>query len=88
MEGSCGVCGLGVWVFRRDNRDVMLCGRDGEEVDARAEHMRRGSNRDVVLLYGRVACSKVRQEFCQVEGRGVTPGPEVDHIPVRVVRLV
>ena len=81
------VCGLGVWVCRRADRDVVLCGRDGVEIGARAEHVCRGGNCNVMLLHGRVAFCEGRQGCCQVESRGVALGQEVDSVPVRVVRL-
>ena len=78
------VCGLGVWVCWRADRDVVLRNYDGEEVVARAEHVRQVSNRDVVLLHGRVDCDKGRRGCCRVEGCGVFPGLQVDRVPVRV----
>ena len=65
----------------------MLRGRNGDEVGARAEHVRRVPDRDVVFLHGRVACGKGLRGGCQVEVRGVAPGPEVDRVPVRVIQL-
>ena len=47
----------------------------------------RGADRDVVLQHVQVACSKGHRGGCRMEGRGVSPGPEVDRLPVHVVRL-
>ena len=57
------VCGLGVWVCQSYDHDVVLCGRNCVDVDARAEHVCRGTNRNVVLLNGRVACGKGGRGF-------------------------
>ena len=80
-------CGLGVWVCWRADRDIVLRGCDSEEVGTCAEHMRWGYNRNVVLLHSRGGCDKGLQGCCQVKGLGVALGPEVEHIPVRVVRF-
>ena len=87
------VCGTGMvaafaeWVCRRDDHYIVLRGGGGEEVCARSEYVHQGADRDVVLQHVQVACSKGRRGGCRVEGRGVSPGPEVDRLPVHVVRL-